>query len=192
MAAMVKSPSTNGANGGATEGTGRRADGKFAKGNPGGPGNPHAGKTAKLRAALIRAVGVRDIQTIVKALLKRARNGDVPAAREVLDRCFGRPNQAVGVEVEEVSKLSYRELADRAWAELSDEDVIKKAVVDMRNAGMPLPMSLAAMAKNLEAAGEIPPAPTPEELRARGIRQMVFADDVKSGRAADRTESGGG
>jgi hypothetical protein len=32
---------------------GREANGKFAKNNAGGPGNPHAGQVAKPRAALM-------------------------------------------------------------------------------------------------------------------------------------------
>jgi hypothetical protein len=70
---------------------GRTARGRFAKGNHGGPGNPYARRTAALRSALLDAVTEADIRAIAKALVKRARDGEVPAVRELLDRLLGRP-----------------------------------------------------------------------------------------------------
>lgn len=69
---------------------GRLPDGRFAKGNPGGPGNPHAAQTARIRAAMLAAITPEDVQAIVRALIERARAGDVHAAREVFDRCVGK------------------------------------------------------------------------------------------------------
>lgn len=69
---------------------GRTPRGRFAKGNPGGPGNPYARRTAALRSALLDAVTEADIRAIAKALVKRARDGEVPAVRELLDRLLGR------------------------------------------------------------------------------------------------------
>ena len=44
-----------------TNGTsGRKPNGQYAKGNPGGPGNPYARHVARLRASLIEAVGTMD------------------------------------------------------------------------------------------------------------------------------------
>lgn len=68
-------------------------DGKFAKGNRLGKGNPHAAKVAKLRTALIKAVDADDLTAIIKKLVERAKAGDVIAAREILDRCLGKANQ---------------------------------------------------------------------------------------------------
>lgn len=79
--AGMPTPSTNG----------RTPRGQFAKGNPGGPGNPYARRTAALRSALLDAVTEADIRAIAKALVKRARDGEVPAVRELLDRLLGRP-----------------------------------------------------------------------------------------------------
>jgi hypothetical protein len=80
-AGMLPTPSTNG----------RTSRGQFAKGNPGGPGNPYARRTAALRSALLDAVTEADIRAVAKALVKRARDGEVPAVRELLDRLLGRP-----------------------------------------------------------------------------------------------------
>ena len=69
---------------------GRTASGQFAKGNAGGPGNPHAKRVADLRAALLEAVTPEDIRTVATALVARAKAGEVPAIRELLDRLLGK------------------------------------------------------------------------------------------------------
>ena len=81
-------PSPNGDNG-------RDASGRFVAGNPGGPGNPHARQVGQLRSALIEAVTDKDIERIFATLVRRAIEGDVRAAKEVLDRVLGRPQEAV-------------------------------------------------------------------------------------------------
>jgi hypothetical protein len=77
-------PSPKGANG-------RDAGGRFAVGWRGGPGNPFAKRVAKLRATLFRSVNPADLRDVVGALLTSAKGGDVPAARELLQRLLGPP-----------------------------------------------------------------------------------------------------
>ena len=81
--ARARRPLPNGANG-------RGPKGRFAKGNPGGPGNPYAKRTADIRAAFTEAVTVDDLQAIVKALVRKAKKGDVLAIRELFDRLIGK------------------------------------------------------------------------------------------------------
>ena len=99
-------PSTDGANG-----NGRDAQGRFAPGNRCGKGNPHALEAARFREALLRGVTVEDIEAIVKALVKRAKGGDIPACKEILDRLLGRAPLAVALEMtnpnEQVIRLEY-------------------------------------------------------------------------------------
>lgn len=83
---MTQEPSGNGSNGGRDPRTGR-----FREGNKGGPGNPHARRVAEIRSALLKAVSPDDIREIVQALVTKAKAGDVAAAREVFDRCVGKP-----------------------------------------------------------------------------------------------------
>jgi hypothetical protein len=85
-------PSANGPNGGE-----RDALGRFRPGNRGGPGNPVARKTAAIRKALFAAVKADDIRAMVRALVARARGGDVLACRELLNRLIGRPGIAEGL-----------------------------------------------------------------------------------------------
>jgi len=57
-------------------------------------GHPYAQQVGKLRSAMLRAVTEADMKAILARLVKLAREGDVRAAREVLDRCIGRPIEA--------------------------------------------------------------------------------------------------
>jgi len=78
-----------------TPDTGRDARGRFQPGNPGGPGNPFSRRVAALRQALLNAVTPEDLQGIVAAMLERAKQGDVAAARLVLAYAVGKPTPAV-------------------------------------------------------------------------------------------------
>lgn len=71
----------------------RSSNGQFGAGNPGGPGNPYARRVAALRTALMDAVTDDDIRAVAKALVKRAKAGEVPAIRELLDRLVGKPTE---------------------------------------------------------------------------------------------------
>jgi hypothetical protein len=73
---------------------GRDASGRFAPGNPGGPGAIAHERTKRarvLRQALHDAVTTEDMAAVARALVERAKAGDVAAARELLDRIIGRP-----------------------------------------------------------------------------------------------------
>jgi hypothetical protein len=69
----------------------RGASGRFAAGNRGGPGNPFARQTARLRQAMLDAVSPEDMQAVIGALKKKAADGDVAAAKLLLSYCIGKP-----------------------------------------------------------------------------------------------------
>lgn len=77
---MNATPSPNGANAG-----------RFKPGNPGGPGNPHARQVAALRSALLNAVTPADMRAIIAKLIREAKRGSIPAAREIIERTLGKP-----------------------------------------------------------------------------------------------------
>lgn len=81
--------------------TNRTSDGRFGKGNAGGPGNPHAKRTERLRTALLRSVTPQAIERIVNRLLELVENGSgqeaVAAAKLLLDRTMGKPKIEVEV-----------------------------------------------------------------------------------------------
>ena len=101
-------PSPNGDNGG------RDGSGRFAAGNPGGPGNPYASAVSKWRRALSAAVTPQDIQDIVLRLVDKAKAGEAWAIKEVLDRTLGRPKAPESDPNEEEACLSadYLEFLD--------------------------------------------------------------------------------
>ena len=86
----MRTPSANGSNG-------RDGRGRFSPGNPGGPGNPHAGAVGAWRSALAEAVTAEDVRKVTLALVKQAKAGERWAVKELLDRCLGRPYQAVEI-----------------------------------------------------------------------------------------------
>lgn len=77
------SPSGNGDNG-------RDAQGRFTPGNSGGPGNPYARRTAELRAAMLDALTPDAVRRVVLRMIDSALDGDVAAAKIVLERAVGR------------------------------------------------------------------------------------------------------
>jgi hypothetical protein len=83
---MIDFPTPNGANG-------RDQNGRFAPGNPGGPGNPQAKRVAALRRALLKSVKPADLEAIVLKLVEAAKAGDIQAAKEILDRTVGKAVQ---------------------------------------------------------------------------------------------------
>jgi hypothetical protein len=89
---MIQSPATDSSND-------RDAKGRFAKGNQGGPGNPHAGQVAKLRARMLEAVTEDQVKQAMQALADEAARGNVAAIRELLDRVAGKPHQAQSHEI---------------------------------------------------------------------------------------------
>lgn len=82
------SPSPDGSN------SGRDGGGRFTKGNPGGVGNPFAKQVGRLRSAMLKAVTEEDMRAIVAKLVESAKKGNVQAAKEIMNRCLGKPQEA--------------------------------------------------------------------------------------------------
>src|SRR5437763_8842795 len=74
---------------------GGERDGRFAKGNPGGPGNPFARAVAALRTRLLRRVTEGDVDAVADQLIRQARDGDLAAIRLFLLYTLGRPAATV-------------------------------------------------------------------------------------------------
>ena len=72
----------------------RDQQGRFAAGNPGGPGNPHAAQVGRLRSALLNAVTEEDMRAVVSTLVDQAKAGSVASARVLFDRVLGKPIEA--------------------------------------------------------------------------------------------------
>src|SRR5205814_7807420 len=86
--AELAAPPGNGAGG-------RDAQGRFAPGNAGGPGNPFARRVAELRREFLAEATGEDLRAVCRALLARAQGGDVAAAQLALSYLLGKPERAV-------------------------------------------------------------------------------------------------
>src|SRR5436190_4809319 len=73
---------------------GRDSNGRFAKGNAGGPGNPYAQRVAHLQRSALAAVKGEDIYEIFQTLVIHAKAGRIPAIKLVLAYTLGKPQQA--------------------------------------------------------------------------------------------------
>ncbi len=76
------------------------SNGKFATGNPGGPGNPHGGQVARLRAAMLEAVSEDDMRAVVLKLVEMAKGGDLKAIDLLLNRTLGKADSGPLVAVQ--------------------------------------------------------------------------------------------
>jgi len=69
----------------------RKSDGTFAPGNPGGPGRPPRRAEDDLLAIVRGAVTAEELTAVMQTLTKRAKDGDVAAARLLLSYLCGTP-----------------------------------------------------------------------------------------------------
>lgn len=69
---------------------GRNALGQFATGNVGGPGNPLIARVQRYRQILFACLTEKAFARIVKRLIQLAEDGDLAAAKILLDRGLGR------------------------------------------------------------------------------------------------------
>jgi hypothetical protein len=88
-------------------------NGRFRKGNAGGPGNPFARQVAQLRAALINAVTGTDIRQIAEQLLAQARQGNLAAIKLLLQYVLGKPTPMVNPDTLDVEE--WRQIHQPTW-----------------------------------------------------------------------------
>ena len=144
----MEAPLPNGING-------RVASGRFAPGNPGGPGNPHGKRTAALRAMVTEAVTDDDLRAVVAKLVELAKGGDLAAIRELLDRTIGKPVAAVAVVADTTSVVV---VEDDGWY---GNDAHTRATI-MRQAMLSEPEYLEYLrAKGEGSAYSLAPPPAP-------------------------------
>jgi hypothetical protein len=100
-----------------TEATGRESNGRFAKNNCGGPGNPFAPQVAAFRACLINSVTEEDMQAIVYKLVDRARYGNLQAIKLLFSYLLGTPKPVVDpdeLDLHEMQLAQQTALAEKA------------------------------------------------------------------------------
>jgi hypothetical protein len=95
---MTPATQTKPANPAITEGPG--ASGRFAKGNPGGPGNSLPRRVAAFRTAMINCITEEDIIAVTKAIIEEAKEGDMAAAKLLFQYVFGQPGSALDSSID--------------------------------------------------------------------------------------------
>jgi hypothetical protein len=78
-----------------TDAKDRESNGRFAKGNRGGSGNPFARQVAAFRTCLINSVTQDDFKAIVEQLLEQAKDGEIQAIKLLFLYLLGTPKPVV-------------------------------------------------------------------------------------------------
>jgi len=91
----------------------RDANGRFAIGNDGGPGNPFARQTAALHAAFLESTTAEDMKAIADTLIELAKGGNVAAAKLVLHYTIGKP--APAVQPDNLDAEEWEHIKANAW-----------------------------------------------------------------------------
>lgn len=163
----------------------RNGRGQFAKGNPSGPGNPQARRVGQLRSMLLRTVKPKDMRTIVRSLIAKAKAGDVTAIRELLDRTLGRPTQAVDVSAEVTnprdSLFTDPTRIDYGYQRWIVEQLQRFARLPYEVTDGPFDPNYAEYCRGLIAQGETLPPPIGERI------EVVHVDDWYGSAAASRS-----
>jgi hypothetical protein len=115
--------------------------GRFSRGNPGGPGNPHTKRATELHAAVAETLTPTRLQMIIASMLKAVIDRqDVAAARLLLDRALGRPRPELAKPMSmdlpeglatphEIAVAAHSLLRSLADGEISPEDAHRSAMV---------------------------------------------------------------
>ncbi len=72
----------------------REANGRFARGNPGGPGNPHARFSAGMLTIARQTMTPEKIAAVFESIYIKALSGDMTAAKLILHYTIGKPGDA--------------------------------------------------------------------------------------------------
>jgi hypothetical protein len=153
---------------------GRKANGRFAPGNPGGQGNPYARKVAELRKEMVNFISVDDLKHVVFAIKMKAERGDISAARLLFQYVLGKPLPATDpdrVAVDEWEKLREQARPPREMSEVMN-GVPAQVASDVTRIAWPCKVE-----KNFA-----------EPLRA----EIKVLDELDAQRAKDKRPSGNG
>jgi hypothetical protein len=100
----------------ATEKTGRDAQGRFATGNPGGPGNPFGRRVAELRKVMLECVTDSEMRIVVGELMVQAKCGNLTAIKLLFQYVVGKPAATVDPDAVDVAEVELWQRAPRMEA----------------------------------------------------------------------------
>src|SRR5262245_12014764 len=99
----------------------RHANGQFAKGNGGGPGNPFNRQLAALRKLFLQSVTPEAFKQAYDILMARINGGDLAALKLFFQYTLGKPHEPVDpdrVALHEYDLLHERKLKAKEWGQL--------------------------------------------------------------------------
>jgi hypothetical protein len=105
---------------------GRQANGRFAPGNKGGPGNPFARKVAALRAAFVETVTEQDIREITYLVVFNAKAGSLEWLKFLFAYAIGKP-RPVAVDPDTLDVQEFRALQQSSVSADAAEKVCRGA-----------------------------------------------------------------
>jgi hypothetical protein len=103
--------------------TGRRTDGKFARGNKLGKG--HSPRLHQYLAVWREAVSEDDVRELLQVVLRMAKKGDLKAAQFFCDRFFGRPRRTPAIAAEPLQTIDLPDLNDPKALVRAANNIIK-------------------------------------------------------------------
>jgi hypothetical protein len=153
--------------------------GRFVKGNPGGPGNPFARRTAALRQAMAAAVTAEDMYRIALVFKAKALAGDLAAAKFIATYVVGRPAAAADPDRLDLDEFAlYKEEAanERAVPEAMGATA---AGLACRLVSVTRPAKMSRLSRQMATALETGVVPG-EEPAAGGQEEAVREGTVES------------
>src|SRR5260370_17926270 len=148
----------------------RATAGRFAKNNPGGPGNPFARQTAALRAYLINHVTERELQDILDILLLNAKGGHLPTIKFLFSYVLGKPKPVVEpdlLDLQEMHMLQQSALPPEALETLCNQLPLDFQVHLTR---FTQAENVAAVVGTARCTGPAAPPPTPPQPNGDSLR----------------------
>jgi hypothetical protein len=159
--------------------SGRDARGRFAKGNPGGPGNPFARRVAALRSALLDSISAEDLAAIVRALIAKAQAGDVAAAKLIFAYVLGKPAQAVDPDRLDSEEWQHFKDTTSMYAEMPRVGMAPQPQLPLNMVRMSRPVMTDLCGRQMKEMLQGPPE----------CQEMTDGDSPPSSNGAQRTEA---
>jgi hypothetical protein len=161
----------------------RQSNGRFAKGNRGGPGNPFARQIAAFRACLINSVTEEDMEVIVDKLVDWARYGNLQAIKLLFSYLLGTPKPVV-----EPDELDLHEMR------LAHQTTLAAEALQEQEAQMTKPVANDASSppdgevdRPVSSVPEAPPAPSVSSPSVNGTNGEPYTPTASEAPSANRT-----
>lgn len=149
MSANDSTPDGNATPANGNEHSGRDANGRFARGNPGGPGNPYARKVAELRKAIVEVITEEDVREIVGVLKEKAKAGSTAAIKLLFQYAIGKPGP--DTDPDQVHLDDWQPLREASRLREKEEGVVPGPPLETKRGG-----TLPASSGSVTPAGSFP------------------------------------